>query len=164
MIHSPAPAGLSLFPAAQFLMPHIASKTVARAICRCLFITPSPVTQTETAPPGLFPGIQSPFFFICLAATYFFAVIHAIVRTSFVSTHNTTKAAGSPAKAGKLAIKYQSYCRLYQNPVTMIHLVLNDLRRPAGVGFQPCLHIHGLILHLDSFISRPSEGHNPPSR
>lgn len=32
MIHSPAPAGLSLFPAAQFLMPHIASKTVARAI------------------------------------------------------------------------------------------------------------------------------------
>ena len=93
MIHSPAPAGLSLFPAAQFLMPHIASKTVARAICRCLFITPSPVTQTETAPPGLFPGIQSPFFFICLAATYFFAVIHAIVRTSVVSTHNTTKAA-----------------------------------------------------------------------
>ena len=32
MIHSPAPAGLSLFPAVQILMPHIASKTVARAI------------------------------------------------------------------------------------------------------------------------------------
>lgn len=32
MIYSPAPAGLSLFPVAQFLMPHIASKTVARAI------------------------------------------------------------------------------------------------------------------------------------
>ena len=32
MIHSPAPAGLSLFPAVQFLMPHITSKTVARAI------------------------------------------------------------------------------------------------------------------------------------
>ena len=32
MIHSPAPAGLFLFPAAQILMPHIASKTVARAI------------------------------------------------------------------------------------------------------------------------------------
>ena len=32
MIHSPAPAGLSLFPAAQFLMAYIASKTVARAI------------------------------------------------------------------------------------------------------------------------------------
>ena len=105
MIHSPVPAGLSLFPAAQILMAYIAVKTVARAICRCLFITPSPVTQTETAPPGLSPEIQSPFFFICLAATYFFAVIRAIVRTSFVSTHNTTKAVGSPEKAGKLAIK-----------------------------------------------------------
>lgn len=39
----------------------------------------------------------------------FFVVIRAIVRTSFVSTHNTTKAAGSPAKTGKLAIKYQSF-------------------------------------------------------
>ena len=93
MIHSPAPAGLSLFPAAQFLMAYIAVKTVTRAIYRCLFITPSPVAQTETAPPGLFPGIQSPFFFICLAATYSFVAIRAIVRTSFVSTHNTTKAA-----------------------------------------------------------------------
>lgn len=32
MIQSPAPAGLSLFPAAQILMPHIAVKTVARAL------------------------------------------------------------------------------------------------------------------------------------
>ena len=145
-------------------MDYIAVKTVARAICRCLFITPSPVTQTETAPPGLSPGIQSPFFFICLAATYSFVVIHAIVRTPFVSTHNTTKAAGSPEKTGKLAIKFQSSCRLYQNPVTMIHLMLNNLRRPAGIGFHSCLHLHGLVLHLDGFISRPSEGHNPPSR
>ena len=96
-----------------------------------LLFTPSPVTQTETAPPGLSPEIQSPFFFICFAAICFFVVIRAIVHTSFASTHNTTKAAGSPEKAEKLAIKYQSYCRLYQNPVTMIHLVLNDLRRPA---------------------------------
>lgn len=71
MIHSPAPAGISLFPAAQILMAYIAVKTVARAICRCLFITPSPVTQTETTPPGLFPGMQSPFFFICFAAICF---------------------------------------------------------------------------------------------
>ena len=34
----------------------------------------------------------------------------------------------------------------------MIHLVLNDLRRPAGIGFHSCLHIHGLVLHLDGFI------------
>lgn len=78
MIHSPAPAGLSLFPAVQILMPYIAVKTVARAICRCLFITPSPVTQTETAPPSSFSEIQSPFFFICLAATYSFVVIRAM--------------------------------------------------------------------------------------
>lgn len=32
MIHSPAPAGLSLFPAAQILMAYIAVKTVTRAI------------------------------------------------------------------------------------------------------------------------------------
>lgn len=32
MIHSPAPEWLSLFPAVQILMPHITSKTVARAI------------------------------------------------------------------------------------------------------------------------------------
>lgn len=58
-----------------------------------LLFTPSPVTQTETVPPGLPTGIQSPFFFICLTAIYSFVVIRAIVRTSFVSTHNTTKAA-----------------------------------------------------------------------
>ena len=34
----------------------------------------------------------------------------------------------------------------------MIHLMLNDLRRPAGVGFQPCLHCDSLILHFDGFI------------
>ena len=34
----------------------------------------------------------------------------------------------------------------------MIHPVLNDLRRPAGIGFHPCLHLHGLVLHLDGFI------------
>jgi len=107
MIHSPAPAGLSLFPAAQILMAYIAVKTVARAICRCLFITPSPVTQTETAPPGLSPEIQSLFFFICLDAICFFVVIRAIVRTSFVSAHNTMKTAESPAKVRELAIKYQ---------------------------------------------------------
>ena len=101
---------------------------------------------------GFVPGNTVSVFFICFAATYSFVVIRAIVRTSFVSTHNTTKAAGSPAKTRELAIKYQSSYRLYQNPVTMIHLVLNDLRRPAGVGFQPCLHLHGLILHFDGFI------------
>ena len=35
----------------------------------------------------------------------------------------------------------------------MIHLVLNDLRRPAGEIFRACLHLQGLILHLDGFIS-----------
>ncbi len=34
----------------------------------------------------------------------------------------------------------------------MIHLMLNDLCRLAGIGFHPCLHLLGLILHLDSFI------------
>ena len=104
MIHSPAPAGLSLFPAAQFLMDYIAVKTVARAICRCLFITPSPVTQTETAPPGLSPGIQSPFFFICLAATYSFVVIHAIVRPPPLCKHTQYhKGGGKSSENGKVS-------------------------------------------------------------
>ena len=35
----------------------------------------------------------------------------------------------------------------------MIHLMLNDLRRPAGKVFRTCLHIQGLILHLDGLIA-----------
>ena len=35
----------------------------------------------------------------------------------------------------------------------MIHLMLNDLRRPAGEVFCASLHIQGLILYLDGFIS-----------
>ena len=35
----------------------------------------------------------------------------------------------------------------------MIHLVLDDLRCPAGVGFDARLHLGGLILHLDCLIS-----------
>ena len=35
----------------------------------------------------------------------------------------------------------------------MIHLMLNDLRRPAGEVFCACLHFQGLILHLDGLIS-----------
>ena len=35
----------------------------------------------------------------------------------------------------------------------MIHLMLNDLRRPAGEGFRACLHFQGLILHLDGLIT-----------
>ena len=35
----------------------------------------------------------------------------------------------------------------------MIHLVLNDLRRPAGKVFRARFHIQGLILHLDGLIS-----------
>ena len=35
----------------------------------------------------------------------------------------------------------------------MIHLVLNDLRRPAGEVFRACLHFQGLILQLDGLIS-----------
>lgn len=35
----------------------------------------------------------------------------------------------------------------------MIRLVLNDLCRPAGECFYACLHFHGLILHLDHFVS-----------
>ena len=88
------------------------------------------ITQKKTVPPSSSSEIQSPFFHLPFR-NMFFVVIRAIVRTSFVSIHNIMKAAESPAKTGKLAIKYQSSCRLYQNPVTMIHLVLNDLRRPA---------------------------------
>ena len=35
----------------------------------------------------------------------------------------------------------------------MIHLMLNDLRRPTGEVFRSCLHVQGLILHLDGLIS-----------
>ena len=35
----------------------------------------------------------------------------------------------------------------------MIHLMLNDLRRPASEVFRACLHIQGLILHLDGLIA-----------
>ena len=35
----------------------------------------------------------------------------------------------------------------------MIHLVLIDLRRPADEVFRACLHLQGLILHLDSLVS-----------
>ena len=35
----------------------------------------------------------------------------------------------------------------------MIHLMLNDLRRPAGEVFRARLHFQGLILHLDSLIA-----------
>ena len=35
----------------------------------------------------------------------------------------------------------------------MIHLMLNDLRSPAGEVFRARLHFQGLILHLDSLIT-----------
>ncbi len=35
----------------------------------------------------------------------------------------------------------------------MIHLMLHDLSRPAGVGLCACLHLGGLILHLDALVS-----------
>ena len=35
----------------------------------------------------------------------------------------------------------------------MIHLVLNDLCRPASEVFRARLHIQGLILHLDGLLS-----------
>ena len=35
----------------------------------------------------------------------------------------------------------------------MINLMLNDLCRPAGEVFRVCLHVQGLILHLDGFIT-----------
>ena len=31
--------------------------------------------------------------------------------------------------------------------------MLNDLRRPAGIGFDSRLHIGGLIFHIDCFIA-----------
>ena len=46
-----------------------------------------------------------------------------------------------------------NFASLDQHPITMIHLVLNDLRRPAGKVFRARLHLQGLILHLDSLIS-----------
>ena len=45
------------------------------------------------------------------------------------------------------------YNLLDQNSVTMIYFMLNDLCRPAGEVFRARLHLQGLILHLDSFIS-----------
>lgn len=35
----------------------------------------------------------------------------------------------------------------------MIHLVLNDLRRPAGEVLRACLHLQSLIPHLDCLIT-----------
>ena len=35
----------------------------------------------------------------------------------------------------------------------MIHLMLNDLCRPASEVFRSCLHLQGLILHLDGLIT-----------
>ncbi len=35
----------------------------------------------------------------------------------------------------------------------MIDLMLNVLCRPAGVGLGACLHLGGLILHLDALVS-----------
>ena len=35
----------------------------------------------------------------------------------------------------------------------MIHFVLNNLSRPAGEVFRTCLHLQGLILHLDCLIT-----------
>ena len=34
----------------------------------------------------------------------------------------------------------------------MIYFMLNDLSRPTGEVFRTCLHLQGLILHLDSLI------------
>ena len=48
---------------------------------------------------------------------------------------------------------FDLYSFLYQYSITMINLMLNDLRRPAGVGFDAWLHFQGLILHLDSLIA-----------
>ena len=35
----------------------------------------------------------------------------------------------------------------------MINLVLDDLCRPAGEGFDARLHLGGLVLHLDGFVA-----------
>ena len=35
----------------------------------------------------------------------------------------------------------------------MIHLMLNNLCRPAGEVFRACLHLQSMLLHLDSLIS-----------
>ena len=48
---------------------------------------------------------------------------------------------------------YNKMKYLNQNPITMIHLMLNDLCRPSGEVFRSCLHIQGLILYLDGLIS-----------
>ena len=47
----------------------------------------------------------------------------------------------------------QTVICLNQYPIAMIHLMLNDLRRPACVSFDSRLHIGGLILHLNRFIT-----------
>ena len=47
---------------------------------------------------------------------------------------------------------------LDQHPITMIHLMLNDLCRPAGEVFRARLHLQGLILHLDSLIALALSG------
>ena len=40
----------------------------------------------------------------------------------------------------------------------MIHLMLNDLRRPAGEVFRARLHVQGLILHLDGLVAHALTG------
>ena len=42
---------------------------------------------------------------------------------------------------------------LIQYSIAMINFMLNDLSGPAGEVFRTCLHIQGLILHLDGLIS-----------
>ena len=58
---------------------------------------------------GFVPGNTVSVLFHLPCRNIFFCRNPCHVRTSFVSTHNTTKAVESPAKAGKLAIKYQSF-------------------------------------------------------
>ena len=47
---------------------------------------------------------------------------------------------------------------LYQYTIAMINLVLDDLRGPAGEGFDPNLELLVLPLHLDGLIALAGAG------
>ena len=45
--------------------------------------------------------------------------------------------------------RYRRNIKSYQNSLAVVDLVLDDLRHPAGEGFEPCLELLVLPLHLN---------------
>ena len=72
-----------------------------------------------------------------LVILVFFVIVSSIVDNLHISIH-------------KRSCKFRE---LNQYSVTMIHLMLNDLRRPASEILRARLQFQGLILHLDGLIA-----------